>query len=451
MFKKVLVFVSLFLILIASSGSIQASTIPTFNASNANEAMADTQNDYYFQLSKKIHPGDSATLIGMNSIITDQDNLFVGGRNNGKFYIFERNQGGAENWGLFRSLTNTIDSGDIYFGSVAALDGDTLVVGSYGYDDFHGAILIFERDQGGPDNWGLVTSIDGRTLYNDASFYGSFGKSVAISGDTIVAGASMGFATGGVHIFERNQGGADHWGPTSVVNDPALGDPYTAFGEVVTIEGDTLVISAVRESYGGYSNPGAVYVFERNQGGFGNWGQVGKLTGYLNHGVYFGDSLSIDGDTLVVGEPGFGYGSNPDFGAALVFRRNLSNPNHWEEVIRLFDPVWSYDALFGDSLDIEGDTIVVGSPGDSSVSSPPPGAVVVFERNEGGAENWGYTARIVDPTGILKDYFGSQVSISGGTLGIGVRGDDDFGSNAGAVHVFEKQTLLKNYLPIVIR
>jgi len=456
MFKKFLLSITLFLILVAASGSSQALAITTFNSINQNEGLADAQSDYYFQLSKKLHPGGGATLIGRNSVVVNQNELFVGNSNTGggKLYIFHRNQGGVENWGLFKSLSNTLDVNDYYFGSVAAFDGDTLVVGSYGYDDFHGAILIFERDWGGPNNWGLVKATDGRTLSGDPAFYGSLGKSVAISGDTIVAGATFDYATGGVHIFERNQGGTDNWGQTLLINDPYPGSPYTAFGEVVVIDSDTLIISADRENVGGFSQTGAVYVLERNQGGVGNWGQVGKLTGYLNDGVHFGASLALDGDTLVIGEPGFSYSSNPSFGAALVFRRDLSNPNHWEEVIRLFDPegwLWTLSGLFGASLDIEGDMIVVGGPGDSSVSTPPSGAVVVFERNEGGLENWGYTARIADPGGNTKDYFGSQVSISDQTLAIGVQGDDDFGSATGAVHIYEKQILFKIFLPIVIR
>ena len=452
MYRKTF-FVFMGLILAVLSQRSQAFAISVFNLTNQHEAITNTQSDYYYELNKKLHPGGSATLIGQGSVIVNQDDLFVGDpeTGGGKLYIFERNQGGTDNWGLFKSLSNTLEASDYYFGSVAALDGDTLVVGSYGYDDFHGAIFIFERDSGGTNNWGLVKAIDGRTLSGDPAFYGSFGKSVAINGDTIVAGATFAYATGGAHIFERNQGGVNNWGQVTVINDPYPGSPYTAFGETVAIEGDTVIVSAASEDYDGYNSPGAVYVYERDQGGIDNWGPVGRLTGYLNHGVEFGTSVAIEGSTLVIGEPGFGYGSNPDFGAALVFKRNLSSPNHWEEVTRLFDPMAGFNELFGASLDIENDYIIVGGPGDSAVSTPPPGVVVVFERHEGGLENWGNTARIVDPGGISKDYFGSQVSISNQLITMGVRGDDDFGSNAGAVHVYEKKEYSKIYLPLTIR
>lgn len=452
MFRKIL-FVFMGLILIVLSQGSQALASSVFNLPTQHEAITNIQSDYYYELNKKVHPGNGATLFGQGSVIVDQDVLFVGNpqTGGGKLYIFERNQGGTENWGLLKSLSNTLEASDYYFGSVAALDGDTLVVGSDGYDDFHGAIFIFERDSGGTKNWGLVKAVDGRTLSGDPAFYGSFGKSVAINGDTIVAGATFAYATGGVHIFERNQGGVDNWGQVTVINDPYPGSPYTAFGETVAIEGDTVIISAASEDYDGYNSPGAVYVYEKDQGGVDNWGQVGRLTGYLNNGVDFGTGLAIEGNTLVIGEPGFGYGSNPDFGAALVFRRNLSAPNHWEEVVRLFNPIVGWNERFGTSLDIEGDFIVVGGPGDSSASAPPPGSVVIYARNEGGLENWGYTARMVDPGGISKDYFGSQVSISNQTIAIGVQGDDDFGSNAGAVHIYERQEYSKIYLPLVIR
>lgn len=452
MFKKIFLCVIIFLILVITSGRSQGLAFTPFNSINKGEGLAISQSDHYYALSKKLHPGDSALAIGQNPVIVNQDELFVGDSSagGGKLYIFGRNQGGVDNWGMFKSLSNPLQASDLYFGSTAAFDGDTLVVGSYGYDDLHGAILIFERNWGGANNWGLVIAIDGRTLSGDPAFYGKLGSSVAISGDTIVAGALFDYATGGVHVFERNQGGADNWGQSAVINDPFPGDPYTAFGEIVTIEGDTVVISAIRESYAGYSDPGAVYIFERDQGGAGNWGQVGRLTGSLDHGVKFGSSLALDGSTLVIGEPGT---NDPGCGAVLVFRRNLSNPNHWEEVIRLLDPEAAYGIIyaFGTSLDIDGDTLVAGGPGSSSETTPRPGVVVVFQRNEGGIENWGYTARLTDPGGITKDYFGSQVSINDQILAIGVRGDDDFGSNAGAVHVYKKQSLSWIFLPIIIR
>ncbi len=172
---------------------------------------------------------------------------------------------------------------------------------------------------------------------------------------------------------------------------------------------------------------------------------------FLDHGVYFGASLALDGDTLAVGEPGYPP-SGGGLGAVLVFRRNITDPyRHWKEVVRLEDPAGNFVTFYylGTSLDIEGDIIVAGGPGSSSATTPPPGVVIIFERNKGGTENWGCISRLTDPGGVSKDYFGSRVSINDQILAIGVRSDDDFGDNAGAIHIYEKEPAFLNYLPLI--
>jgi hypothetical protein len=77
------------------------------------------------------------------------------------------------------------------------------------------------------------------------------------------------------------------------------------------------------------------------------------------------------------------------------------------------------------------------------------GAVVIFDRNAGGADSWGVAARLTDPDGLTSDFFGASVSLSGDTLAIGSSGDDDFGSWAGAVHVYGKYDYELVFLPLV--
>ncbi len=72
-----------------------------------------------------------------------------------------------------------------YFGSSVALDGGALVVGTVG-DDLAGAqgagtVTVFERDQGGANQWGEVTILS----TSDAGTDAMFGTSVVIVGDTL--------------------------------------------------------------------------------------------------------------------------------------------------------------------------------------------------------------------------------------------------------------------------
>jgi hypothetical protein len=138
-----------------------------------------------------------------------------------------------------------------------------------------------------------------------------FGYSVAINGDTVVVGAySKNSSTGAAYIFERNQGGAENWGQAQklTANDAAVNDQ---FGWSVAIDVDTVVVGAWFKN----SNTGAAYIFERNQGGAQNWGQVQKLTASdAAGGDDFGSSVAINAETVVIGA-GF---KNSNIGAARV-------------------------------------------------------------------------------------------------------------------------------------
>ena len=65
--------------------------------------------------------------------------------------------------------------------------------------------------------------------------------------------------------------------------------------------------------------PGAAYVFARDQGGVGNWGEVEKLMASDAQSLaYFGFSVAISGDTAVVGARNADSGGL-GVGAAYVF------------------------------------------------------------------------------------------------------------------------------------
>ena len=88
----------------------------------------------------------------------------------------------------------------------------------------------------------------------------------------------------------------------------------------MAIDGDTTLVGAHWVDVGSNGVEGAAYIFYRNEDGPGAWGQVAKLT--ADDGAYwdcFGDSVSVDGDTAVVGAMEANVGGNADQGAAYVF------------------------------------------------------------------------------------------------------------------------------------
>jgi hypothetical protein len=141
-----------------------------------------------------------------------------------------------------------------------------------------------------------------KLLASDGAAGDKFGNKVSISGDTAIVGAFFdddnGSESGSAYIFSRNQGGADNWGEVKklIASDGAAG---ARFGASVSISGDTAIVEASRnDDNGGY---GSAYIFSRNQGGADNWGEVKKLTasdGSVDD--YFGWSVSISGDTVIV-------------------------------------------------------------------------------------------------------------------------------------------------------
>ncbi|MCH8815855.1 MAG: FG-GAP repeat protein, partial [Chloroflexi bacterium] len=148
----------------------------------------------------------------------------------------------------------------------------------------------------------LLTEVK-KLLSSDAQSSGFFGKSVAVSGNTAVVGAygedegNPFDDFGAAYVVQRDQGGADNWGEVKKIT-AAGAQAGDWFGISVAVSGNTAVVGAYQAEVGG----GAAYVFERDQGGVDNWGQVKKLTASnIQYNDRFGVSVAVSGDTIVVG------------------------------------------------------------------------------------------------------------------------------------------------------
>ena len=143
-----------------------------------------------------------------------------------------------------------------------------------------------------------------KLLALDANAGDEFGISVAVSGDTAVVGAEgdagAGNWAGAAYVLQRDQGGADNWGEVKKLTASDAEDE-DFLGVTVAVSGDTAVVGAGGEDSGG-SRAGAAYVFQRDEGGADNWGEVKKLTASDAQAEdWFGLSIAISGDTIVVG------------------------------------------------------------------------------------------------------------------------------------------------------
>jgi len=341
----------------------------------------------------------------------------------GSAYIFQRNQDGADQWGQVKKLIASDGAATDNFGFSVAIYEDTAIVGAnfdtIGSNVWQGSAYIFERNQGGPENWGEVKKL----VASDGASQDHFGVSLTIYEDTVIVGASSdGIGSnrfqGSAYIFERNQGGPENWGQVKqlTASDGAAGD---SFGASVAIYEDTAIIGAPIDRVGSNIQQGSAYVFERNRGGAGAWGQAKQLT--TSDGAnfdQFGISVAIYADTAIVGAYFDDVGSNVDQGSGYVFERNQGGADNWGQVKQLTASDGAAGDAFGISVAIYEDTAIVGAVSNPFVSVAP-GSACIFERNQGGADNWGEIQKLAAPNGAESDQFGIDVAIYAGTAIIG--------------------------------
>jgi hypothetical protein len=143
-------------------------------------------------------------------------------------------------------------------------------------------------------------------------------------------------------------------------------------------------------------------------------------------------SIALDGDTAIVGAPFDTVGGVEAQGSVYVFTRSGTT---WRLQQQLFANDGLESDCFGMSVTLSGDTLLVGAPGCVFVSNTP-GAVYVFTRS---GSIWTQQQKLLAADGAVGDYFGSAVALSGETALIGVR-DDDVGANVdqGSAYVFTR-------------
>ncbi|NCG27700.1 MAG: hypothetical protein GWP42_09180, partial [Verrucomicrobiales bacterium] len=257
-----------------------------------------------------------------------------------------------------------------------------------------------------------------------------FGNAVAISGDTMVVGSFLrdvkGIDSGAVYIYERNEGAdGQSWILVKILT-PEDGLAKDQFGVSLDLVNDTLVVGANLKKVGSKKRAGAVYVFERNHGGDSNWGEVNKITlgdDLSNIGDQFGRSVGLSEGVLIVGAPFSDYVST-DSGAAFVFERNQGGVNNWgmSQAIR-----HEGDRLdwFGFSVDIDGMFAVIGAPGanrSSDFNDFELGSAYIYKKSSRTEEPWGIEKKLDlfnDPRASRADNFGSSVSIKGTNVVVG--------------------------------
>ncbi len=266
-----------------------------------------------------------------------------------------------------------------------------------------------------------------------------FGWAVSVDENTIAVGAPKdednGPSSGSAYVFERSSSGSNNWIQIAKLL-PSDGASEDFFGYSLSISGDTIVVGALGDSDNGLAS-GSTYIFERDWGGANKWGQVAKLLASDgNEFDLFGKSVSVSGELILVGAYQ-GETNGLPTGAAYVFERNLGGTNNWGQVAKLVASDGSVGDWFGDFVAISDETAVIGADG-HDYNGQQSGAAYIFERNAGGTNSWGQVAKLLALDGTSGDQFGS-VAISQDLVLVGASTDDQNGQYAGSAYVFGRK------------
>ena len=387
--------------------------------------------------------GESRTLVAVapggadfdsmgSSVAISADLAIVGAQggdatnaNQGTAYVFARDRGGAGNWGLVTRLAASDGATADEFGQAVAIGAAVVAVGA-NVAGGAGAVYLFGRDVGGVDNWGFFKKI----VPSDMPAGGEFGFSLSFSGDLLLVGARRADDVGAAYLYERNHGGADNWGElkklTASDGDPDNGDQL---GWSVVLTPDLAFVSAYTAAPGG-----AVYVFAKDHGGGDNWGELKKITASdAAIDDYFGQSLSLSGTLLAVGAGSVDVGGY-DRGAVYLYERDLGGAGNWGELKKIVASDGADNDALGQAVGLSHDVLLAGSGAGGASTG---GAVYVFRRDEGGAGNWGQLAKLSAPNGTATNLFGNKMAVSEGHALIGAQWSRTGGTLTGSAYLFD--------------
>ena len=358
-------------------------------------------------------------------------------------------------------------------------------------------VFLKISDNEGNEDGELDITLEDRDWFGSETSFSEDGMLLAVGahGDAD-NGDGTHSSTGAVYIFEKGVG--DTWQRVHKISNhtastvPAVRftatqtdvdlDGGAAFGKYVSLSGNLLAVGAPWSNDSG-SNRGAVYLFERDGR---KWKQVHKFSDHggtgaqrftaektdisLDDNDQFGYSVSLSGNLLAVGSRWDDDGDT-DYGAIYLFEKQVSG--RWNRVHKFskhtassadadrFTTEKTYVDVknkrddLAHVISLSGTVLAMSLPGyDGDVAGSNKGAVYLFAKQPD--DTWNQVHKFSDHTTLTTtadrftaaetdvdldngDSFGSAAYLSGDLLAIGAPLDDDGGTNAGAVYLFEKQ------------
>jgi hypothetical protein len=270
-----------------------------------------------------------------------------------------------------------------------------------------------------------------------------FGEALAVSGRTLVVGTinhiatSTGVEQGAAYVFTEPASGWAHAQQVAILKAPR-GQSEEAFGRSVAIAGNTIVVGAPVHEVDGHTGQGTAFVYVKPASGWRSASPTAKLTAAGGTGgEFFGESVAISGDTVLVGAPGRKVGKHAAQGAVDVFavpRSRLARAP--KQLAELTAPDGQPDDALGISVAISGSTIVAGADLHRVGATTGQGVAYVFSKRGAGWKSARETASLSDEAGEAHELFGRTVAIWKNTVVVGA--PDHGGAERGAAYVFVK-------------
>jgi len=268
-----------------------------------------------------------------------------------------------------------------------------------------------------------------KLLATDGAQRDRFGWEIDIDADTAIISAYLdndnGFDSGSAYIYTRDANG--QWSQTQKLT-AIDGQPQEFFGYSVAIDGDIAAVGALLATDNAIQS-GAVYIYTRT----GNtWNFDTKLVPANPEDLdHFGFKVAIDGQTLVVASDNDDTINGEDSGSVYIYTRDAGT---WSLETQLLPADGDPADFFATAIDIQADTLAVGTPNDDDRATDA-GAVYVYTRDAG---IWSFEAKLLASDAADGDWLGISLAIDNNTIVAGATKRDNNGEDSGAAYVFTR-------------
>ncbi|MDZ4748563.1 MAG: FG-GAP repeat protein [Saprospiraceae bacterium] len=337
------------------------------------------------------------------------------------FYQFD---GSA--WVFLEKIVDADGAANDYFGNSVTISSNYAIVGSL-YDDGpaglnQGSISIYQFDG---LNWILMQKITD----DDGAAYDYFGSSIVLYDDYAIVGSLYDDGPAGL-----NQGSVSiyHFDGSTWVFLEKIFDPDGATGDLmggsISISGNFFIIGSSNDDGAAGLNQGSASIYHFDGSDWSFMQKLTDATGDVND--YFGNNVAISGNYTIVGSAYDNIGSNADQGSVSIYH---FDGNSWFLLQKISDVNGAAEDFFGISVSISGNYIIVGASYNNVSPNLDQGSAHIFFRL---GMIWQKLQDVFDPSGTGSDFFSGATALDSSTKRF-MLGAIGFGNNVGKV-VFGK-------------